>query len=155
MKSRALKPTPDWRTAAIGNESGWTFLETLIVLGIILILTVTVGFSASRYLQKAKEVAARSQIETLSIALQSYALDNGGFPTKDQGLEALWKRPMLAPMPEKWRGPYLMKRLPMDPWGNPYRYGNPGPEGLEFAITSFGADGMPGGEGNDEDIASY
>ncbi|MBN1243782.1 MAG: type II secretion system major pseudopilin GspG [Spirochaetales bacterium] len=137
------------------GEDGWTFIETLVVLGIVLILTATVGFMAARYLGKAREVAAKSQIETFSLAIQSYYLDCGSFPTEDQGLDALWQKPTLSPVPSAWTGPYLMKKTPLDPWGNPYVYEVPGPNGLPFSIASYGADGSPGGEGADADLFSY
>lgn len=143
------------RVRPVDGEDGWTFIETLVVLGIVLILTATVGFMAARYLGKAREVAARSQIETLSLALQSYYLDCGTFPSEDQGLQALWEKPSLSPVPMGWTGPYLMKKPPLDPWGNEYVYEVPGPNGLPFAILSFGSDGNPGGEGPDADLTSY
>lgn len=139
----------------IKDDTGWTFIETLIVLGIILVLTATVGFTAVRYLQKAKVVAARSQIETLELALQSYYLDCGVFPNEEQGLESLWVKPSGAPIPENWNGPYVAKRIPKDPWGNSYVYKKPGPDGLPYGVVSYGEDGNEGGSGNDEDIHSW
>lgn len=139
------------------DEGGWTFIETLIVIGIILILTATVGFMAFRYLDKAKTVGARSQIEAFSLALETYRLDCGSYPDQEQGLAALWKAPSRSADPEAggWRGPYLAKPVPADPWGGMYEYRVPGPEGLPFGIRSLGADGKEGGEGKDEDIASW
>jgi len=137
------------------REAGWTFIETLVVLGIVIILTGTVGFIAVRYLEKARSVSARSQVETFSLALQSYYLDCGSFPTEEQGLEALWEKPSLSPVPDDWFGPYIQKALPLDPWGNPYVYEVPGPSGLPFSIVSYGRDGNPGGEGADADLTSY
>lgn len=137
------------------SEEGWTFIETLIVLGIILVLTASVGFMSIRYLQKAKVVAARNQIETFVTALQAYYLDCGMFPTQEQGLDALYTRPLIEPVPEGWNGPYIAKPVPKDPWGNEYVYMVPGPEGLPFGVKSLGADGMEGGEGENEDIVSW
>jgi general secretion pathway protein G len=125
------------------------------VIAIILVLTSTVGFMAFRYLGHARVAAARSQIETLSLALSAYMLDNDRYPSKGQGLEALWKKPVLEPIPESWKAPYLSKEVPSDPWGNEYVYRVPGPNGLPFEIVSFGADGAEGGEGNDADISSW
>ena len=79
-------------------EGGWTFIETIVVIGIILILTSSVGFMAFRYLEKAKVVSARSQIETLALALDAYYLDCGRYPTAEQGLSALWEKPVLEPV---------------------------------------------------------
>ncbi len=136
-------------------EGGWTFIETLIVMGIILILSSAVGFMAVRYLDKAKTVTAKSQIETFSLALDAYFLDTGEYPSAAQGLEALWKRPTGDSTGAAWKGPYLTKPVPVDPWGNAYEYGEPGPDGLRFGIRSFGRDGREGGEDEDADIVSW
>ncbi len=138
-----------------GGEAGWTFIETLVVIGIILILSASVGFTAFRYLDKAKVVAAKSQIETFALALDSYYLDCGRYPTAEQGLGALWERPSLAPVPSGWGGPYLSRKVPADPWGNAYEYSVPGKGGLPYGLRAFGADGREGGDGNDEDITSW
>lgn len=137
------------------GEEGWTFVETLIVIAIIFILTGTVGFIAFRYLENAREVAARSQIETFTLALEGYLFDTGGYPTQDQGLDALWQKPALEPVPENWRGPYLRKAVPKDPWGHPYELRVPGPSSLPFGIRSYGSDGTEGGEGSAKDITSW
>lgn len=136
-------------------EGGWTFIETLIVIGIILILTSTVGFMAYRYLDKAKTVSARSQIETYSLALDSYYADCGVYPTNEQGLAALWQKPTLEPVPAGWAGPYINKPVRGDPWNNAYEYICPGANGLPFGLRSFGADGKEGGEGHDADVTSW
>ncbi len=137
------------------DESGWTFIETLIVISIVLILTSTVGFMAFRYVGKAKVVAARTQIENLSMALDTYYMDNQRYPSEDQGIAALWEKPILEPVPKNWDGPYLKKSVKKDPWDNPYEYIVPGPNGLPYGIRSFGADGNPGGEGDNKDISSW
>jgi len=136
-------------------EGGWTFIETIVVIGIILILTSSVGFMAFRYLEKAKTVSARSQIETFALALDAYYLDCGRYPSAEQGLSALWEKPVLEPAPAAWNGPYLNKKIPADPWGGSYEYTAPGQNGLPFGIRSLGADGREGGEGNDADVASW
>jgi general secretion pathway protein G len=130
-------------------------VEVLIVIAIILILTSGVGFMAFRYIAKSRQVTARSQIETLSLALDAYALDCLRFPTTEQGLNALWTRPTVEPVPEGWDGPYVTKKVTVDPWGHPYEYREPGPNGLPFGIRAFGADGQEGGEGNDRDLSSW
>jgi general secretion pathway protein G len=137
---------------AFGSQDGWTFVETLIVIGIILILTSTVGFMAFRYVDKARVVAARNQIEELSMALHSYYLDCKQYPAPQQGLDALWQKPVLEPVPAGWDGPYLTKKIQDDPWGHPYKYTVPGPNGLPFGIASFGPSGVEGSEGS---IASW
>ncbi len=136
----------------VRDENGWTFVETLIVIGIILILTSTVGFMAFRYIDKARVVAAKNQVEELSMALHAYYMDCKQYPTEQQGLDALWEKPALEPVPAEWTGPYLTKKLQNDPWGHPYRYSVPGPNGLPFGVVSFGAKGVEGDAGN---IASW
>ena len=130
-------------------------MEVLIVIAIILILTSGVGFMAFRYLAWSRQATTRSQIETLALALDAYAMDCLRYPTTEQGLDALWTRPTAAPVPGGWNGPYVSKKVAADPWGHPYEYLEPGPEGLPFAIRSFGADGKEGGEGNDRDFCSW
>ncbi|HUX13657.1 MAG TPA: type II secretion system major pseudopilin GspG [Spirochaetia bacterium] len=137
------------------SEEGWTFVETLIVIAIILILTGTVGFVSFRYIDSAKEVAARTQVDAFSLALNAYLFDNGTYPTQEQGLDALWQSPTAAPDPPHWRGPYIARKVPLDPWGHPYEYRVPGVLGLPFGIRSFGADGTDGGDGNEKDIGSW
>ncbi|MDR1239715.1 MAG: type II secretion system major pseudopilin GspG [Treponema sp.] len=137
------------------GDEGWTFMETLVVIAIVLILTSTVGFMAIQYLDRARVAAARSQIDSFSLALESYYIDCGRYPTGEQNLEALWKKPTIEPVSENWAGPYIYKKNPNDPWGNPYAYMIPGAEGLPFSIRSLGADGREGGEGKDADITSW
>lgn len=141
--------------AFLKNEDGWTFVETLIVISIVLILTSTVGFMSFKYVGKAKVVAARTQIENFSMALDTYFMDNRQYPIEDQGLGSLWEKPILEPVPKDWDGPYLKKKLAEDPWGNDYEYTVPGINGLPYGIRSLGADGNPGGEGIDKDISSW
>jgi len=135
------------------RESGWTFIETLISIAIILILTGTVGFTSVRYLHSARVAAARSQIDTFSLALSSYLFDVGEYPSQDQGLASLWQQP--SPPPPGWSGPYIETPVPVDPWGRPYEYRVPGPSGLPFGIQTLGIDGLEGGEGNAKDITSW
>lgn len=145
MKRKKKKP----------NDYGFTFIEIMVAMMILVILIGAAGFTYVRYVGRAKTVAAKNQIETLSIALNSYFLDCGRYPSTEQGLEALWEKPVLEPLPKGWDGPYLDKKLPEDPWGNEYEYRAPGPQGLPFGLRSFGADGMEGGEGGDKDIVSW
>lgn len=153
-RNKRGKRAMDQRRLARADD-GWTFIETLIVIGIIFILSSSVGFMAVRYLDKAKNVSARSQIETYSLALDSYFLDCGAYPTADQGLESLWQKPTAQPEPEHWDGPYVNKPIAKDPWGKPYQYTIPGPDGLPFGIRSLGGDGTEGGEGVNADVASW
>jgi len=132
-------------------QSGFTLLELLVVVAIIGLL---VGYVAPRYfsqLGKSEVTAARAQIDGLEKALDQYRLDTGRFPTTEQGLKALVVKPPDEP---KWKGPYLRKDLPLDPWGNAYQYKAPGTHG-DYDIISYGKDGQPGGSGEDADITNY
>lgn len=141
--------------AFLKNEDGWTFMETLIVLAIILILTATVGFTAVGYLEKARNAAAKTQIESLCTALEAYYIDCGNYPTTEQGLSALRRKPESSPSSDNWTGPYLYKNVPLDPWGFEYEYMVPGPDGSAYGIRSFGADGKEGGTEKNSDITSW
>lgn len=137
------------------NEDGWTFMETLIVIAIILILTATVGFMAINSLEKSRVAAARAQIESFSTAIEAYYIDCGNFPTTEQGFSALRKKPETSPSSENWSGPYIYKDAPKDPWGYDYEYTSPAPDGSPYGIRSFGADGIEGGEDKNADIRSW
>jgi general secretion pathway protein G len=130
---------------------GFTLLELLVVVAIIGLL---VGYVAPRYFSqvgKSEVIAVRAQIDGFEKALDTYRLDTGRYPTTEQGLNALVTKPGDVP---KWNGPYLRKAVPLDPWGNPYRYKSPSERG-EFEIVSYGKDGQPGGTGEGADITSY
>lgn len=137
------------------TDAGFSFIETIVAISIILILSAAVGFSAVKYIERARLAACRNQIETFRLSLQSYLLDCGMYPTESQGLLALWEKPILSPVPPLWNGPYIDRQLPKDPWGNEYIYKNPGDKNLPFTILSYGADGKEGGEGQDADIFSW
>ncbi|WP_341767492.1 type II secretion system major pseudopilin GspG [Burkholderia vietnamiensis] len=103
---------------------------------------------------EARRIAARQDIGTIMQALKLYRLDNGSYPTQEQGLAALVTKPTTDPVPNNWmKGGYL-ERLPNDPWNNSYKYLNPGVHGA-IDVFSYGADGKEGGEGNDGDIGSW
>jgi general secretion pathway protein G len=137
------------------GQEGFTFIEIMVAMIILVILVGTVGFTYVRYVSRARVVGARNQIEIYQISLNAYFLDCGAYPTREQGLEALWEKPLLEPIPVQWDGPYLGKKAPNDPWGHPYEYVVPGPNGLPFAIRSFGADGVEGGDGDNRDVTSW
>jgi general secretion pathway protein G len=135
---------------------GFTLIELLVVIVVIGVLASLVGPNVFRHIGAAKDGAARSQIEMLGAALDAYRLDNGRYPTTEQGLAALWTQPQSDPRPGGWRGPYLRKAVPMDPWDHPYVYRSPGEQSRGgYDLLSFGADGKAGGEGDDADIASW
>jgi general secretion pathway protein G len=124
----------------------------MVVIVIIGVLAALIAPKVLENVDKAKITAAQSNINDLMNALKMYKLDNGRYPTSDQGLQALVAKPTTGTMPGNWRS-YLDK-LPNDPWQNPYQYANPGVHG-DIDVFSFGADGKPGGEGNDADIGSW
>ena len=136
-------------------DKGFTFIETIVTISIILILSAAVGFSAIKYIDRARIATCRNQIETFRLALQSYLLDCGQYPTEAQGLQALWEKPTRSPVPARWDGPYVDRQIPKDPWGSNFIYKNPGEKNLPFTIMSYGADGKTGGEGKDADIHSW
>jgi len=137
------------------TDDGFTFLETLIVLAITVILSAGIGVSALQQIERAKRASARSQIETLRICLQSYYLDCNDYPAEEQGLDALFEKPVLYPVPENWAGPYTERKIPADPWGHPYVYRKPGKYNLPYTISSYGADGKEGGNENEKDVNSW
>jgi len=135
----------------IKRERGFTLIELLVVVVIIGLLA---GLVAPRYfgqVGKSEVNVARAQIEALGKALDQYRLDVGAYPTTDQGLQALVNQPDGV---DRWQGPYLQKQVPYDPWGRPYLYKAPGEHG-DYDLVSFGADGKPGGTGENVDIKSW
>ena len=137
------------------SDAGFSFIETIVSIAIIVLLSAAVGFSAIKYIERARLAACRNQIELFRLSLQSYLLDCGMYPTEAQGLSALWEKPVFAPVPALWEGPYLDRQVPQDPWKNDYVYKNPGDKQLPFTILSYGADGRAGGEGQNADIYSW
>jgi general secretion pathway protein G len=138
------------------NRSGFTFMEVLIAMLIISILSGVVGLSLYQYLRRAKLEAARAQIKTFQTALQMYRADQGRTPAQGQGLEALCEAPTAEPVPKNYPPEgYLDSRiLPKDPWGNAYIYLTPGRDGEPYEVISYGSDGEEGGSGEAADITS-
>jgi general secretion pathway protein G len=138
------------------TASGFTLIEILVVIVVIAVLATLVAPNVFQHVGTARDATARSQIEMLGAALDAYRLDNGAYPSTDQGLAALWQQPATEPRPRNWRGPYLRKDVPLDPWGTPYVYRSPGEQtSLGYEILSYGADARPGGEGETADITSW
>jgi general secretion pathway protein G len=134
------------------RERGFTLLELLVVLVILGMLAALVGPRVMKYLGGAKSDTAHLQIEQFSSALDMYKLENGNYPTTQEGLQALVQAPSGA---TNWHGPYLKKDVvPKDPWGHDYHYESPGQHG-PFDIYSYGADNREGGEGEDKDLTSW
>lgn len=126
-------------------------MVVVVILGILAALVVPRVISRP---DEARVVAAKQDIATLLQSLKLYRLDNRRYPSTEQGLEALVRRPAGEPAPTNWKAGGYLDRLPRDPWGNPYQYLNPGLHG-EIDVFSLGADGAPGGEGNDADVGSW
>ncbi|MDX8399143.1 MAG: type II secretion system major pseudopilin GspG [Gallionellaceae bacterium] len=133
------------------SAKGFTLTELLVVLVIIGLLAALVGPVLYQRINPAKQSVARAQIENFMSALDSYFLDVGKFPTQQQGIASLRVR---QEGESKWNGPYLKKDIPNDPWETPFVYRSPGRNG-GYEITSYGADGKEGGEGDNADINSW
>jgi general secretion pathway protein G len=131
------------------KSKAFTLLELLVVIVIIGLLAGIVAPNLFRQLGSSEITTARAQMDALVKALDQYRLELGHYPHAQQGLEAL----MHAPAGEsRWRGPYLRKEVPLDPWGSPYVYQSPGPDGQDFLLYSLGKDRTPGGDGDNADI---
>lgn len=133
---------------------GFTLLEVMVVIVILGILAALVVPNIIGRPDEARVIAAKQDIASLMQALKLYRLDNQRYPTTEQGLQSLVTKPATAPVPPNWKAGGYIERLPKDPWGNTYRFLNPGVRG-EIDVFSFGADGAPGGEGKDADIGSW
>jgi general secretion pathway protein G len=135
------------------KQRGMTLIELLVVLVILGLIASLAGPQVMKYLGGAKTDTAKQQVHLFDEVLDGYKLDNARYPSTQEGLEALVKAPAGA---GSWRGPYLKKNtIPKDPWGNEYQYISPGEQGRSYEIVSFGADGKPGGEGENKDITSW
>ena len=141
---------------ARADTRGFTFIELMVVIVILAILAVTIGPRILGRTGQAKQTKAKVDMAALETALKLYKLDNGFYPTTEQGLEALVMAPDTEPVPRNWRkGGYLEKgKVGRDPWKQPYVYLSPGMH-ADFDIISYGADGVPGGEDENRDINSW
>lgn len=134
------------------RAAGFTLLEMIVVLVIIGLIMGLVGPRLFSQADRAKVQTAETQVRMLRGALETMRLDIGRYPTEQEGLSLLANAPGSAESTQRWRGPYLEDGVPRDPWGNAYQY-SPRASGTHaFSLYSFGADGQPGGDGNDADI---
>ena len=150
--SRSIK---SW-TNGTKFHAGFTLIEIMVVIVILGILATLIIPRFMGREEEARHTVARVQMESIETALKLYKLDNGVYPSTEQGLQALVEPPSIGQIPRKWReGGYLEKgRVPRDPWDNDYVYLSPGLHG-DFDLISYGADGEPGGEGNNKDINNW
>jgi general secretion pathway protein G len=138
------------RAAGARQARGFTLIELVVVVVIIGLLAALVGPRLFGRVGKSRQAAAQAQIELFGVALDNYRLDVGRYPATEAGLAALQANPGT----DGWDGPYLKKEVPADPWGRAYVYRAPGEHG-EYDLVSLGADGAPGGEGEDADVVSW
>ncbi|AKJ97619.1 MULTISPECIES: type II secretion system major pseudopilin GspG [Pseudomonas] len=147
--------SPDNR--AVPLQRGFTLIEIMVVVVIIGVLGAIVVPQFMSRPDQAKATAARTDIQAIATALEMYRLDNFQYPSTQQGLEALSKRPGGTPAPRNWNPQGYLKSLPIDPWGTPYQYLSPGLRSLDgsYDLYSLGADGAPGGDGLAADIGNW
>ncbi len=150
--ARALRRAAGIGTAPNRREAGFTLVELLVVMVILVLLASLVAPRVIGYLGSSRTKTAKVQIESLSTSLELYKLDTGRYPDEREGLAALVARPGDV---HNWNGPYLKKdRVPPDPWGHPYHYRYPGQRGA-FDIFSLGGDNREGGDGENQDVTSW
>jgi len=155
--ARALAALGGLKAKRKDMRAGFTLIELMVVIAILGILAALVAPSIIGRKEDAMRAAAKAQIKNFEQALKLFYVDNGFYPSTEQGLQALVEKPTIGRIPTRWReGGYLeSKTVPKDPWGNPYVYISPGIHNKDFDIISYGADGQEGGEGKDADIQSW
>ena len=152
-----MKKKPEFKKIARQNsDRGFTLLEIIVVVFILSLLVAIVAPRIIGRTDEARVTGAKIQIRNFETALKLFKLDNGFYPDTQQGLDALIEKPATGRIPQKYKeGGYLeQKKIPLDPWGNPYIYVSPGLQG-DFDIISYGNDGKEGGEGKDADIKNW
>lgn len=137
------------------RQRGFTLIEIMVVVVILGVLAALVVPQIMSRPDQAKATAAQSDIKAIAMALDIYKLDNHNYPSTQQGLEALVSKPSGRPPARNWNADGYLKRLPVDPWGNPYQYLAPGSRANAYDLFSFGADGRPGGEGLNAEIGNW
>lgn len=141
-RRRAAQSVPE-------SEAGLTLVEMIVVLAIIALVAALIVPNVIGRPDEARVTVANTDIRTISAALKMYRLDNGDYPSSQQGLKALAERPTTPPVPSNWSSEGYLAEVPVDPWGNPYQYTA---QGGRFELKSLGKDGKPGGEGLDADL---
>ena len=138
-----------------GDERGFTLIELMVVMTILALLAVLVVPKLVGRSDEARVTTTKVQIRNIESALQLYKLDNGFYPTTEQGLEALVTEPTTTPLPPNWKKGGYLPKVPLDPWKRPYVYLSPGISNPDYDLLSYGADGESGGEELNKDIASW
>jgi general secretion pathway protein G len=152
---RDVPDRPDKR-ACSGRRRAFTLIELIVVIAIIATLAAVVAPAIFQNVGDAKTSAAKSQVEMLGLALNAYRLDNDRFPSSEQGLEALRTMPVAGDVPRNWRGPYLTRVVPVDPWGRAYVYVSPGIRNPKsYDLYTLGRNGTAGGVDEDSDVTSW
>lgn len=142
------------RWAAAASAAGFTFIELMVVVVILALLVAIVAPKIVGRTDEARRTAAQVQVRSIEQGLHLFKLDNGFYPSTEQGLEALVTAPTIGKIPQHWREGGYLPKVPIDPWSSPYVYLSPGLHG-DYDVMSYGADGEPGGEGEDADIESW
>ena len=136
------------------RQAGFTLIEIMVVIVILGLLAALVVPKLVGRTEEAKRTQTRVQIKNIQQAMELFKLDNGFFPSTDQGLEALVRMPEAGRIAKNYRKGGYLERVPKDPWGNPFVYVSPG-QNADYDISSYGADGVPGGDGEDSDVNSW
>ena len=137
------------------TRKGFTLIELMVVIVILGLLATFIVPKIMSRPDQARVVKVKNDIRAIETALKLYKLDSGFYPTTEQGLEALVKKPATPPIPQNYRPEGYLDKVPKDPWGHPYIYRCPGDNGRPYEIISYGVDGKPGGTEYDADIKSY
>lgn len=153
MRARDHRPSP---IALARSQHGFTLIELMVSVTIMAIFTGMVAVPVMRHLREAKVIAGKAEVAALEPALRSYQLDNGFYPTTEQGLAALLVAPTTRPVPANYRARGYWERefIPKDPWGGEYRYLSPGTHG-EIDVWSLGSDQQPGGDDDARDLGNW
>jgi general secretion pathway protein G len=145
---------PEVRARAERRQAGFTLIELMVVITILALLVALVAPKLVGRTDEARVTSAKAQLKNIESALELYKLDNGEYPTTEQGLEALVTEPTTPPLPINWKKGGYLPKVPNDPWKRPFIYLSPGLNDTDYELLSYGADGEPGGEGTSRDLDS-
>ncbi len=138
------------------RTSAFTLVQLLIVIVVVVVLAAVAAPRFLKQQEKARRTQATNDIDALGFALDRYANHNSAYPSTEQGLKALWEKPIVSPIPGDWQGPYMDKPILEDPWENDYEYIYPGRHNKhDYDLIAYGKDGITGGGGDNEDIVNW